>query len=204
MLVCVQINAQNIANSYLNVSGWTGQMKMTIVESEPGSGVTYTTIAEGPATVMNPNPKTPMSLVWPLATLNTNQVPITPDPNSPTFIQDIQNANKANKEVLDAYLQWDADITYTYESKMNQFPVDVRDVNCTYQGRKKSELLISIVPDENNQYWFTIKGVASPVYDAIECSGSIAGEAFTDKNDCLITRFYIILQRELLVPSLMP
>ena len=180
MIGASQLQAQTAATKYLYTKGWTGNLKITVSDVDPVSGLTIYLTAAGPATLMNTNPKTPVSMVWPQPRFGNQNMPNISglDPASPTYMQDLQNAMAGASAIANEYLQWDAEVSYAYKSKKDEFPVDVRDYTCTYQSKKKSEAVVFIYADEMKECWFSIKGVVVLGADDMQsvfCQGSIDG-----------------------------
>lgn len=174
--------AQNTAEKFLQTKTWKGIFKMTVVEKDVASGITISTTAQGSATLTNPNAKTVAGMSWPQANAENIAIPDISnlDPNSPTYYQDVQKAMSGVNNMANSYLQWDAAISHSYHSEKNDFPVDVRNYTCTFQGSKKCQLSIFINKDlTQNQSWFTINGVVN-IQDSeknlFTCKGSIDGQ----------------------------
>ena len=160
--------SQSVANKFLKTKGWKGTFKMTITEIDTLEGITTYFMASGPATVMNTNPKTPVSMIWPQPSMG--QMQAMPQGNDPQVLA------AYGQGIANGYLQWDAQISYTRKEKMDHFPVDTRNFQCNYDGRKKSNLVISVYADEFKEEWFEVKGVAITNPEECACNGEMDGQ----------------------------
>lgn len=177
------VHAQSVAGRFVNTEKWTGTFKLTVVYRDSGGGVFADLVARGPATLINKNPKSASGpMVWPSPAYSNAQVPDASnlDPNSPTFMQDMQRIMNESGAIQQGNLQWEATIRYKYLSRMNAFPVDVRDVACEYNGTKKSKLSISIFIDHSSSSkptTFAISGAIDVDPKNLVCQGTRDGVA---------------------------
>lgn len=159
---------------YLYTKGWKGTFSFTVEDQDTVSGVTTRVTGKGPATLMNTNPKTPESLVWPMP--SAGQLRINPGAS-------MEQQMQAGANMQNAYLQWDATISYERREKKDEFPVDTRDFKCQYSGKKKSLLTISFVTDEMKESWFNIKGNVQINMQDVTCNGSMDGQPVNSRDD---------------------
>lgn len=173
VFITIAVHAQRTTR-YLNTKGWKGNFAITVEERDTLTGVTTIVSGKGPATLMNTNPKTPVSMVWPMPSVG--QMRINPGAT-------MEEQLRAGEAIQNGYLQWDATISYQRKEKKDEFPVDTRDFTCQYSGKKKSLLTISFVTDEMKESWFNIKGNVQINPEDVTCSGTMDGQPVTSLDD---------------------